>query len=63
MDNPCLVCQKKEAVDSGMCEDCYDKACDYAEQKYYEDEEEKRLKKVKIRKTINKSSQKQRKMK
>lgn len=47
MNNACLVCGEKEAIDSGMCEDCHDKASDYQKQKYYE--EEKRLKKVKSR--------------
>lgn len=30
MDNPCVVCQKKEEVNSGMCKDCLKDAISYS---------------------------------
>lgn len=35
IDNACLVCLKKEAVDSGMCEACFDKASEHQNEKNY----------------------------
>jgi len=32
LDAPCVVCQQKEEVDSGMCEDCRDEAINYLNQ-------------------------------
>jgi hypothetical protein len=29
IDNPCIVCNENEAIDSGMCKKCYGEAVDY----------------------------------
>jgi len=29
INNSCIVCNKEEAIDSGMCKKCYGEAIDY----------------------------------
>ena len=37
LDAPCVVCQKKEEVDSGMCEDCYKEGLEHLDKRLNQD--------------------------